>query len=866
MADEIDDIDGNSTVPAFDEADQLEAEGRWEELVMLLVDRLDTVTDPIGRADTLERAAGVSEEKLRNPENAFVVCLQAFGEVADDDRFGQRLARLAERAGAWDDLLAAYEEAADEAGTGSVLLRRRLAEWYGVRDQSGDAVRQWVEVARLDPDDADAQRALEAAYEDGGEWHALVELLAGRVEGAFEPDDRLEVQRRIARIVEKQMEAPREAVAWLGQAWLDSQDDGVFSQLERLVESCEAWAEFADVLRRSLEATMTDAREAVPMHLRIARIYEEHLGDLEAAATHYENVVAIEPDHVRAIRALRARAEACEDWERLSRILEREAELTRDKYERFKRYLALGDLHLEKLDAPNAAVKAWFAALETRPDDKQVLVRLLDIYSETERWDSSISVLKKLVKGEADPARQAQYTYAIGIIQRDQLDDRLSAVRTLDRALELDPTMVKAFKAIDEVLTDDGDHARQDRYYRKMLARAREHRLPSELVVMLARNLGEINRTRLGNHEEALKAYEIVMHKRPDDIEVRGIVTELYAMLGRNEDATRTAYELIEADTANAAGYHFLARMHQKQGRSDAAWCVCQALSAVGEISGEEQRFYEQGRERQSAARRTLEGADWKLLTWPEKSGAIDALLLQLAPVVGPLMAASPKDFRINPKNDRVDLAATGAFGRVLDYVAKTIGVGMPPVWRCPTQRGIAATLFPEGPALLVGDDMIQRPVEELAFLCAHELYLVGHQHVLTTLDASPEVRAARLVGLFGTVIKALNPASNATHDRKLLAALNKLPPGTLGRVPPIVAALAQTPDFDVPAWLDAVEHTATRLGFLVANRLRAAMKLSAGDVRPVGPAALQARMRALLLFSISEPYFQLRERLGMAL
>lgn len=865
MADDFDQVDGHSTIPAFDEADQLESEGRWEDLVLLLVERLDEVTDPVARAATLERAAGVFEDKLRNAENAFVVLLQAFGEVADDDRFGQHLARLAERTSAWDDLLAAYEEAADEAGAGSVLLRRRLAEWYGVRDRAGDAVRQWVEVSRLDPDDADAQRALEAAYEDAGDWHALVELLAGRIEGAVDPDERLKLQRRVARIVDKKMGAPRDAVPWLGQAWLDSGDDGVLSQLERLVESCEAWASFAQVLERRLEATL-DAREAAAMHLRIATLYEDHLGDFEAAAAHYERVVAIEPDHVRAIRALRARAEASEDWERLARILEREAELTGDRYERFKRYLALGDLYREKLDLPNAAVKAWFAALDARPDDKQVLVRLLDIYGETERWESSIAVLRKLAKAEPDPTRQAHYTYAIGIIQRDQIGDRLNAVRTLDRALELDPTMVKAFQAIDEVLTDEGDHARQDRYYRKMLARAREYRLPSALVVMLARNLGEINRTRLGNHEEALKAYEIVLHKRPDDVEVRGIVTELYALTGRIEEATRTAFELIEADTGNAAGYHLLARLHHKQGRSDAAWCVCQALSAVGETTEEERRFYEQGRGRQRAARRTLEGHDWKLLTWPEKSGAIDALLLQLAPVVGPLMAASPKDFRINPKTDRVDLQAAGTFGRVLDYVARTIGVGMPPVWRCAAQRGIAATLFADGRALVVGDDMMQRPVEDLAFLCAHELYLVGHQHVLTTLDASPEVRAARLAGLFGTVLKALDPSSNAAHDRKLLAALNKLPPGTLGRVPPIVAQLPRRADFGVPEWLDAVEHTATRLGFLMSNRLGAAMRLSQGEVRAVGPAPLQGRMRSLLLFAISEPYFQLREHLGMAL
>ena len=861
-----DDIDGGSTTPAFDEADQLEAEQRWEELVMLLVERLDATTDPVTRAGLLSRAGDVFERRLANPENAFVVLVQAFGEVADDDAYGQRLARLAARAGTWDELLAAYEQAADEAGSGSILLRRRLAEWYGARDATEDAVRHWAEVARLDPADGEAQRALEAAYEDGENWHALVELLAGRLEGVLDGRDRLKLQRRIARIVEERMGAPHDAVAWLGQAWLDSDDDGVFSQLERLADACGAHAALAEVLRRRLEATAVNLSDTAPLHLRLARLYAERLDDGAQAMAHYEQVVALDPDNVRAVQALRAQAEASEDWGRLSKILQREAELTGDRYERFKRYLALGDLYRDKLDSDAEAVKAWFQALDARPDDKQVLVRLLDVYSETERWEAAAKVLNKLSKLVEDPAKQAQYVYAVGIIQRDHLNDRLNAVRTLDRALELDPTMVKAFQAIDEVLTDDRDHARQDRYYRKMLVRAREYDLDDALVVMLARNLGEINRTRLGNHEAALKAYEIVLRKRPDDVDTRGIVTELYTLTGRIEEATQTAFELVEADPADAAGYHLLARLHQKQGRRDAAWCVCQALSTVGETSEEERRFYHQGRERQGRARRGLEGADWQRLTWPDKSGAIDALLLHLAPVVGPLMAATPKDYRLNPKTDRIDLQKVGTFGRVLEYVAGTMGVGLPAVWHCPAQPGLAAVLFEDGPALLAGDDLAQASVEQLAFLCAHELYLVGHQHVLTTLDATAEVRAARLTGLFGTVLKALHPQRDVAHDKKLLAALNKLPPGTLGRVPPLVAGLPNAPDFGVAAWLDAVEFTATRLGFLLSNRLSVAMKLSQTGVRPVGSASAGAKMRALLLFSISEPYFQLREGLGMAL
>ena len=84
--------------------------------------------------------------------------------------------------------------------------------------------------------------------------------------------------------------------------------------------------------------------------------------------------------------------------------------------------------------------------------------------------------------------------YSVGVIQRDELTDSLSAVRSLDKALDADPSALKAFQAIDQILTTERDYERQDRYYRKMLKRAMEQKLDDKLVITLAKGLGEINR------------------------------------------------------------------------------------------------------------------------------------------------------------------------------------------------------------------------------------------------------------------------------------------------------------------------------------------------------------------------------------
>jgi hypothetical protein len=68
----------------------------------------------------------------------------------------------------------------------------------------------------------------------------------------------------------------------------------------------------------------------------------------------------------------------------------------------------------------------------------------------------------------------------------------------------------------------------------------------------------------------------------------------------------------------------------------------------------------------------------------------------------------------------------------------------------------------------------------------------------------------------------------------------------------------------DIKRWLQAVELTACRAGFLVCNDLETAARMvtqlpaAAIDVPP------KEKVKELVLFSVSEEYFRLREHLGI--
>ncbi len=838
----------------------LTEEQRWEPLIELLFARLER--PEADRVDLLAQLGDVFEEGLDDAERGLVVLLEAFALSRDDERFGARLGRLAARASQWETLLAAYErQVAEATAREATPLHRRLAEWYEALELDEDVARHLRRLLVLKPDDQQALDALTGFYEQAADWEGLTQLLRTRVNYVEDPDDRRRLYLRVGRLLESKLDAPGEALEWLGRLFHEAPDDGLEATLERLAEQSGDYRTLARIYAEALDSGTREDARAAKLHIRLARLHRDGLDDEDLAIQHFKLARRLDPDERQAFGELRALFEQREDWMELAYLLGQEASRTDDRSERYKLYLEQGAVFQDKLDAAKEAVDAWFGALEARPDDKIVLVRLMDAYRGTGQWEASLKVLKKLASIETDLKKKAAFVYTMGIIQRDKLEDHYISVRTFDRALEMDPTMVKAFAAIDEILTSDGDYARQDRYYRKMLARARENRLDEALIVNLARNLGEINRTRLENFEEALKAYSIVVKRRPDDREARSIVAELSILLQRYEDATRHLFMLIQQEVVHPEPYHDLVRVYCAIGRFDAAWCVCQALVAMGRSNADEDQLYDEGLARQQGLQvGTMEPLDWKLLTWASKNQALDALLRRLALILGPRLARGPRDLGLRRQLD----GAHPAMRIVGHHVAPVMGMPAPPGMEAEAPGLRTANTSP--PSLAIGPDIANKAPAEIAFLAARQLFLLTGDHFLATLEGDLARREARLTTLVATVHHWLDPrVPQNMVDPSVLEILEALP-GERDTFSQLMVPIVSLPGYGISPWLDAVEHTANRLGLLLCNDLDTALRQVRRQPEGLGKANPAERTRVLLLFALSEPYFELRRRLGYSI
>jgi tetratricopeptide (TPR) repeat protein len=851
-----------STETPQERAARLEAAGRWADLAGHYVDQLGQTDDLMSRLDLYIRAAELFEHRLEAPDNALLVLLQAFTEAPEDGLFAEALERLATQTSGWDDTFAVYE-AALETSDDPLALHRRLITWYQQADRSEDANRHHAQVFVHDPTDAEAEQAYETWLTETEDWRGLVDLLTGRLNQATDADVRQQLLLLIADLLDQGLNAPDEALELLGQTYVETRDDGLELRMEHLAERTGAWKPLVRIYRRTLEHPFADTSQAAALHLKTAQLYETQLNNARRAADQYANVLAYEPDNGRALAALQRLFTAEGRYDELAGVLEQLAPNTPTPKARAERYVELGEIYATQLNDPQRAIDAWLKAAEAQPDHKPALAKLLGIYQETGHWEGSIRVLRKLAQLSEDLGKKARYFYAVGVIQRDKVEDHYVAVRTLDKALEADPTLVRAFQAIDEILTHDGDYARQDRYYRKMLVRARQHRLDDALVVSLARNLGEINRSRLHNYAEAIKAYGIVVKKRPQDVEAHAIIAQLYTLNGDLPGAAHAAFKRVQAQPSDPAGLHALARARLDAGALDGAWCTCQALVVLGQANADEQRFYEEGlRHINAQAQRSLEASDWQLVTWAGRDARIDQALATAQPAVGPLMAHSPKQLNLNPRKDQLDLEAASALGQIVKYISQLIGVRPASAWLSPMTRGLAtANLNP--PGLLVGPDMAERAFGPSATRVTRQLYLLSLQHVLATIDLDASTTATRLVAVLAAVETAAGGGSHG--DPALVQAIEALPAGSLTALERVAPTLPKPLDAAVASWLDAVEHTANRLALLLSCDLAATVQMMR-DEPPSFGGEITSRLWALLLFSVSEPYLELRRRLGYAL
>lgn len=572
------------------------------------------------------------------------------------------------------------------------------------------------------------------------------------------------------------------------------------------------------------------------------------------------------PDDSQTLRALGAVHEERGQWKKVIRYKTLLAEQA-DGDERIRLQCEIAALWRDEVGKPERAIKSLRAALEQSRGSHVLLHELLSMYQGLERWLDAIEVIQTIAEGEERPEVAAKYLYTAGVIARDEVRDPRRAVEHFEGALDTDPAHLKSFEAINRLLTDRKDFKRLERSFRKMI-----HRLGAspgsnpELLHHLWHNLGVIHRDRLGDLKSAAQAFEQARRLKPDSDTAHCILAELYARIpGAVRRAAAEHYARVERNPSSASAYRSLYQLYRQHRANDRAWCAARVLVHLGKANREEAAFHDrfEGVPRFNGRRLTSE--DWlQHLYHPDHDRALATIFRLLA---GPLherrhggaVAALRPDVHTRVDHD-------SPLSEVVRHASQVLAPDVLP------RLGVARTGFyglrsvagPRPTSLAGKLAMESKDLTELNFIAGHHLsYHRSEHYIRTLLPARKELGTALLV--------AMRSIGDEDGGRETAKGWKTLSAGLTAdkreRIQKACAIFARRGEpADLKRYVQTTELTACRAGLLLADDLGTALR-TVRHLESAGPddASPSEKANAMLSFSVSEDYFELRDRLGLS-
>jgi tetratricopeptide (TPR) repeat protein len=751
----------------------------------------------------------------------------------------------------------------------------RLVELGRVRaerlDDEAGAVQAFEAAFAADSDSEDAMSPLVDSYVANGrdaDAFPLLQTLVARSEKR-ERDEQHRLASMLGETATKLGQAD-EAVSAYERAYdIDNDDSPTLKGLAASYFRAERWDD-AFKYHQLLLVQHRDALgrdEITEVFYRLGVVKREQ-GEDKKARNMFDKSLEEDTHFVPALEAMVALQTAEGDWDSVVQYKKRILDVADEPSARAALLVELGDLWQEKLKDADAAAEAFTESLDIEPDNHVVLHKLLMAYQSAERWSEAIDIIERICGIEERDDAKAKYTYTVGVVLRDKLEDEDAALERFNEALDLDSTQLKPFEAINKLLNERKDWKALERAYRKML-----HRIinqgNNDLEHNLWHTLGIIYRDRQRNFDAAAESFKMAAGLKPDNAVDHEILAELYAtMPDKTEEAIAEHQWLLAADPNRLDSYRALYKLYFDARAYDKAWCIARTLTYFQKADEEQQKFYQQYKQdREIQPKTRLSNENWvKDLMHVDQDIYISKIMEVIAPAVRASLAVTDKKLNLHKRKPE-DLANPSlALARQFKLAQDVLSVSIPV--RLFIQKELSGALRDESrsnpPAVITGYTLLSgyRPVD-LAFVCGRHLtYYRGEHFIRTMYKSHTELRtlllaAMRVVGMGG------GDASVESTAKQLAKHMDQAHLDVLKQV--VRKFVDSGGKADIKRWMQATEITSLRAGLLLCDDVDTAVRMtqqiaseSTADLAP------RDKVKELVIYSISESYFRLREQLGI--
>jgi tetratricopeptide (TPR) repeat protein len=593
-------------------------------------------------------------------------------------------------------------------------------------------------------------------------------------------------------------------------------------------------------------------------------------GDVEGAMKPLRDAADLDPANPMPLRAL---ARVYEDkglFEEVVRTKRQRLEVASGQ-ERFELLLEIAEVEFQKLGDKSRAQKTYAAALEERPDDRKLLTKLMQLYSEEKDWAKLVEVVTRLADFVEDPKQRAKYMHTAAIVSQKQIGDVDQAISYYEKALEYDEGLTRALEELVELKSGKGDHDAVEKLLNVQLEHAKTAE-DRERIPQILDRMADIYRKFLNEPEMAIDAYEAAHAFDPENRERMDTLAELYAsdVTQYLDKAVRAQATILKRNPYRVESYKLLRRLFTEAKRADSAWCLCQALSVLNLAEPDEERFFKRHRADNAAPAQTPMGEDeWSRLTHQDTDPLLTRIFAIIQPTIIRARTQPVEAMGYDPRYAIDTSLHPYPVSQTLHYVKGALGMAAPLVFQNTNDPSALGFLHAHTPAIVIGRAAFAGsvPTQSMAFVAGrHMTYFRPGFYVRHLVPTGTGLKAwlfaaikmsvphfpvtPDLQGQVAEAMAAMVPDFQGVQREMLASAVSKL--------------LQAGSQLDLKKWVASIDLTADRAGFLLAHDLQLATEV----IRATEDAAsipTKERMKEIVLFSVSEDYFAIREKLGIS-
>jgi Tfp pilus assembly protein PilF len=319
------------------------------------------------------------------------------------------------------------------------------------------AIEHYQQLVGQWPDDLDALAALDRLCQGAARWTELAEVLRRRAALAAAPTERAALLARRAQILSDWLGAPEEAAAALRHArTIAPGDPALTEQLLAALIAAGRHREAVAVIEGRLEGLGPEAAagERAALHLRLAQLRLDGLGDTAGARAAVGAALALVPTHPTALAMLARLADGDDDPRIFVDAKLREAEAATDDEARVAALYDAGVALRDRVGDTAGARAAFERVVAVRPYHADAVWALAGLIEQGGDPDSAAKLLEQRLGDDAlaAPERARILTQLAALARAGGIE--LVAERRMLEALAADPGCTPAVIALADLYAD----------------------------------------------------------------------------------------------------------------------------------------------------------------------------------------------------------------------------------------------------------------------------------------------------------------------------------------------------------------------------------------------------------------------------